>query len=61
MWLLSYEKYTTLVEHQVLYTPQYESWLQSIEMVWATVKKLMAMLARSDASTRRRSRSYGAC
>ena len=52
-WLLSHPKNTTLVEqameqHQLLYTPQYESWLQPIEMVWATVKKQVAMLARRD-------------
>jgi hypothetical protein len=52
-WLLSHAKNSTLVaqvmeQHQLLYTPQYESWLQPIEMVWATVKKQVAMLARRD-------------
>jgi hypothetical protein len=52
-WLLSHAKNSTLVEqamekHQLLYTPPYESWLQPIEMVWATVKKQVAMLARRD-------------
>jgi len=52
-WLLSHAKNSTLVEqaleqHQLLYTPPYESWLQPIEMVWATIKKQVAMLARRD-------------
>jgi len=54
-WLMSHAKNSTLVEqalavnnHQLLYTPQYESWLQPIEMVWATVKKQVAMQARAD-------------
>ena len=32
-------------KYELLYTPPYESWLQPIELVWANVKRQVAMSA----------------
>ena len=47
-YLKSHPVNSTLVEqemrkHEILFTPQYESWLQPIELIWARVKYTVAM------------------